>query len=94
MVIEYDKKSRVAARLVREAGRINRMISVIVSETAPESTRRTGRKPLTAGWQVVADLPLNSKGRIDYVEYLKKTAYTEVFIRVGTKGGHPKIYVK
>ena len=94
LITDDTKASKIAARLIREAGRINRDIRVTVSEHSPESSRRSGCLPQTEGWQIEADMPTLSNGRKDYVSYLMKTQYREVYIRLSTIGGKSKVYVR
>ena len=76
------------------AGRINKDIRVTISEHSPESTMTTHRKPVTDGWKIAIDVPVSKTGRKDYIEFLKKTKYKEVFIRLATFGGRSKVYVR
>jgi hypothetical protein len=95
MIIHNDTKaSKVAARIIREAGRINRRMEVTISDHAPESVKLTGTIPGKRGWSIETDIPLKANGRRDYVRFLKETRYTTVFIRLSTKGGRTVIYVK
>jgi hypothetical protein len=95
MIIHNNTKaSKVAARVINEAGEINRLIEVTISEQAPESTRNTGTIPRMKGWNVMTEIPVNVNGRKDYVRFLKETKYREIWIRLSTSGGKSRIYVR
>jgi hypothetical protein len=94
LICNKTKASWVAARIVNMAGRINKDIKVTISEGSPESTQLTGTIPSVRGWKIATDVPLSRTGRKDYIEFLKKTTYKEVHIRLATVGGRSKVYVR
>jgi|WetSurMetagenome_2_1015567.scaffolds.fasta_scaffold642002_2 hypothetical protein len=95
MIIDNrTKASKIAARIINAAGRINRDIHVTISELAPECTRNTGTTPGAVGWKVVNEFPLLSNGRKDYIGYLMSTSAKRVYIRLSTIGGKSKVYIK
>ena len=87
-------KSKLAARLVIEAGRINRNITVTVSTRSPEAPVITGRTQRRSGWHKVTEYPVLPNGRKDYVRFLKETVYKDIWIRCATRGGRSVIYVR
>jgi hypothetical protein len=94
MVIDNrTKASKVAARIINNAGRINKDMRVIISEHAPESTIMTGTTPGAAGWKI-AECPRKANGRNDYIAFIKSTNYKTVYIRLSTIGGRSVVYVK
>jgi hypothetical protein len=94
LIDNRTKASWVAARIINMAGRINKDIKVTISEGSPDSTQRTHKKPVTNGWVIAQDVPVSKTGRKDYIEFLKKTKYKEVHIRLATVGGRSKVYVR
>jgi hypothetical protein len=95
MIIHNETKaSKVAARIINEAGRINKAIEITISERSPESINRTGTIPRKKGWRDADNVPLTSRGRKDYVAFLKGTKEYEIYIRLATNGGRSRIYVR
>jgi hypothetical protein len=95
MIIHNNTKaSKVAARVINESGKVNRLIEVTISERSPESTRNTGTIPRVRGWIIATDIPVNGRGRKDYVKFLKQTKYRKIWIRLSTSGGRSRIYVR
>jgi hypothetical protein len=95
IIIDATKaRSKVAARIRRNEGRIKNQIVVTVSQYSPESIQLTGALPRTKGWRLLSSVPLNKYNRKDYIKFLMETSEKEVWIKVSTKGGRSKIYVR
>jgi hypothetical protein len=86
--------SRIVARITAIGSRIKKGITVTVSEHSPESTHLTHALPKTMGWRLRADIPLFYNGRKDYIRFLTETNEKEIWIKVSTKGGRSKVYVR
>ena len=94
LIFNNTTASKVAARIINEAGRINKDIRVTISERSPESIKYSKTIPRKQGWMIADKVPVNKAGRKDYVRFLMGTQYKEVFIRVATAGGKSRIYVR
>jgi hypothetical protein len=93
-LIDVTHGSRVAARIRNLQGRIKNNVRVTVSEHSPESIQLTHALPKTMGWRLRTNIPLLYNKRKDYIRFLSETAEKEVWIKLSTRGGRSKIYVR
>ena len=87
-------KSKIAALLRRNYNKIPTNMVITISDNAPESIKTTGRLPKSVGWRTITQAPLKTNNKKDYVKFLSRTVYREVWIRTASIGGRSTIYVR
>lgn len=87
-------ENKAATRIISEAGRVNKDITVTISERSPDSIRYSHRLPATQGWTIVQKFPIDMALEPDYAKFLKRTKYKEIWFRVASSKGRTKIYVR